>query len=185
MGVQLFRGRLHKCNDLAAPNFRECLGVAYGGHPSLDCDFMDPKHPNGTVCENPVGLFLRQKILTPRVWETPAENFENLASAAVSILRLLAMDNMTPIFHSVMDIPRNTDSVCPDGSDGGHGCANDADAYTVTNQPRPNNGAANVLFPIVFIFIANAFLSQLVIGVLVDNIRRQVGPFPTEKDLSR
>jgi len=120
---------------------------------------------------------LRQKILTPRVWETPAENFENLASAAVSILRLLAMDNMTPIFHSVMDIPRNTDSVCPDGSDGGHGCANDADPYTVTNQPRPNNGAANVLFPIVFIFIANAFLSQLVIGVLVDNIRRQVGPF--------
>ena len=34
---------------------------------------------------------------------------------------------------------------------------------------------ANILFPIVFVVIANVFVSQLVIGVLIDNIRRQTG----------
>jgi hypothetical protein len=32
----------------------------------------------------------------------------------------------------------------------------------------------NVIFPITYVFLANIFISQMVIGVLIDNIRRQV-----------
>ena len=108
IGVSLFRGRFHSCNDLHASHFTECIGNAYGGLPSLECDFMDPLHPNGTVCENPVGLFLEQQILVPRVWDKPHENFENMAGGVMFLFRLLNSDNLRPLFHSLMDVPETT-----------------------------------------------------------------------------
>eukprot|EP00282_Hemiselmis_andersenii_P037258 CAMPEP_0169431024 /NCGR_PEP_ID=MMETSP1042-20121227/2715_1 /TAXON_ID=464988 /ORGANISM="Hemiselmis andersenii, Strain CCMP1180" /LENGTH=584 /DNA_ID=CAMNT_0009541385 /DNA_START=125 /DNA_END=1876 /DNA_ORIENTATION=- len=147
MGVQLFRGRLHSCNDPAVANFKTCIGNNFGGHPRTQCDFMDPEFPNGTMCESKIGKFLQQEVLVPRVWEPPLENFENLGAASICILRLLAMDNLQPIFHSVMDTPRNTRLICPDGSMGNYGCDGFVEPWVVTNQPRPNNRPENVLFP--------------------------------------
>jgi hypothetical protein len=163
------------CNDDSVGHFIDCIGTNYGGLPEIPCNFMDPRYPNGTKCAQDIGRMLGQPVLIPRVWSAPDENFENLASATLTILRLMAQDNMRPIFHALTDIPRSSDLVCPDGTDGAYGCAPGQSAFVVAQQPTPNNAPENALFPIVFIFIANAFLSQLVIGVLVDSIRRQSG----------
>jgi len=176
IGLSLFQGRMNSCNDDAIANFEQCIGNNYGGLPKVPCNFMDPKHPNGTLCSNKVGSFLYQQILVPRVWSTNPENFENFGDACITLLRLVAADTLRPIFHSMMDIPRRTQIVCSDGSIGDNGCPNGEPPYIVSEQPSENPaGSANVLFAITYIFIANAFVSQLVIGVMIDNIRRQTG----------
>jgi len=164
-----------RCNDNSVSHFIECNGNIFGGVPDIPCNFMDPLHPNGTMCAQDVGVIYGQQILVPRVWDPPNENFENLAAATMTIVRLMAQESMRPIFHSLTDIPAITELVCPDGSDGTYGCPPGQTAFVVAHQPIPNRAPENALFPIFFIFIANAFLSQLVIGVLVDSIRRQSG----------
>ena len=175
IGVSLFRGRFHSCNDLHASHFTECIGNAYGGLPSLECDFMDPLHPNGTVCENPVGLFLEQQILVPRVWDKPHENFENMAGGVMFLFRLLNSDNLRPLFHSLMDVPETTQLLCSGGGQGDAGCPPGESQYVVSSQPQEGSKPENILFALVYMFLANAFVSQLVIGVLIDNIRQQTG----------
>ncbi len=39
MGVQLFRGRMHLCNDEAVGFSRDCVGVNYGGLPDAPCSY--------------------------------------------------------------------------------------------------------------------------------------------------
>lgn len=175
IGISLFRGRFHSCNDLAAANFGECIGTSYGGMPSLPCDFMDPNFPNGTQCDNPIGIFLEQSILVPRVWDVPKENFENMLGATHYLFRLLCVDNLRPMFHSVMDVPPSTQLICSGGGSGAAGCPAGESQYVVSDQPQMNNKPENILFAIVYLFFANAFISQLVIGVLIDNIRQQTG----------
>jgi len=175
IGVSLFRGRFHSCNDAAASNFGECIGTSYGGLPSIPCDFMDPNFPNGTFCDNPIGFFLEQPILVPRVWSVPNENFENMAGGTMFLFRLLCADNLRAMFHSLMDVPQSTELICSGGKNGDAGCPRGEFQYVVADQPRMDNKAENILFAIVYIFFANAFISQLVIGVLIDNIRQQTG----------
>ncbi len=127
------------------------------------------------ICPQDIGFFLGQKVLVPRVWDVPPENFENFGSACITLLRLFATDNMRSIYHSIMDIPGTTDIICSDGSSAAVGCPNGATLYTVSSGPQINNMPQNILYGMTFIFIANAFISQLVIGVLIDNIRRQSG----------
>ena len=82
---------------------------------------------------------------------------------------------MRVIYHRLMDIPDHTDLICSDGSAVADGCPSGATIYVVSSGPQTNNMPQNILFGMSFIFIANAFISQLVIGVLIDNIRRQSG----------
>eukprot|EP00960_Hanusia_phi_P047852 758619-Hanusia_phi.AAC.2 len=176
IGLSLFQGRMNSCNDSAIPNFELCIGNNYGGLPKVHCNFMDPKRPNGQLCSNPIGTFLNQNILVPRVWSSATENFENFGNACITLMRLVAADTLRPLFHAMMDIPRSTQNVCSDGSNGDNGCPNGEPPYIVSDQPsEKTSGDANVLFALTYIFIANAFVSQLVIGVLIDNIRRQTG----------
>jgi len=175
IGVSLFRGRFHRCNDDAAAGFADCMGTSYGGLPSLPCDFMDPKYPNGTTCENNIGFFLDQPILVPRAWEVPPENFETIVGGCMFLFRILCVDNLRPLFHSLMDIPFKTEIICSDGSSGANGCPPGETQYVVSDQPKMDNKPENILFGIVYLFFANAFISQLVIGVLIDNIRQQKG----------
>ena len=127
------------------------------------------------MCPQDLGLFLGQEVLVPRVWDVPPENFENFGAACITLLRFFATDNMRSIYHSIMDIPGTTDTICSDGSSAAVGCPSGSTLYTVSSGPRINNMPQNILYGITFIFIANAFISQLVIGVLIDNIRRQSG----------
>ena len=177
MGVSLFRGRLHRCNDNSKGHFRDCIGTNFGGFPAVHCDFMDPLHPNGTLCEQEgIGSFIGQQILVPVSWDVPSENFENIGAASMTLLRFLAADNVRGVFNAVMDIPEQTEIVCSNsGLDGSKGCEPWETQYVVAAQPESNSMPENIMFPIVYIFIANAFISQLVIGVLIDNIRRQSG----------
>ena len=127
------------------------------------------------MCPQDLGFFLGQSILIPRVWSVPTENFENFGSACITLLRLFATDNMFSIYQSIMDIPSTTDNICSDGSSADNGCPPGTTVYTVSLGPQENNMPQNILYGMTFIFIANAFISQLVIGVLIDNIRRQSG----------
>ncbi len=127
------------------------------------------------ICPQDLGLFLGQEVLVPRVWDVPSENFENFGAACITLLRFFATDNMRSIYHSIMDIPGTTDTICSDGSSAAVGCPSGTTLYTVSSGPQINNMPQNILYGMTFIFIANAFISQLVIGVLIDNIRRQSG----------
>jgi len=175
MGITLFRGRLHSCNDISVGHFSQCIGNNYGGIPDVFCDFMDPNHPEGTTCPQDIGRFIEQQILVPRVWAPASSNFENIAEASMTLLRVLNADDLRSIFHSLMDIPKKTELICSGGHHGHDGCPAGESQYVVSDQPRPNSAPENILFPIVFIFVGSAFVSQLVIGVLVDSIRRQKG----------
>ena len=130
---------------------------------------------NDPKCTQDLGFFLGQSVLVPRVWDVPPENFENFGAACITLLRLFATDNMRNIYHSLMDIPGTTDNICSDGSSAAIGCPSGTTIYTISFGPQQNNMPQNILFGMTFIFIANAFISQLVIGVLIDNIRRQSG----------
>jgi len=175
IGVALFRGRLHRCNDGAAAGFANCVGTSYGGMPSLPCDFMDPNFPNGTTCFNDIGFFLAQPILVPRAWEVPPENFETLAGGFLFLFRILCADNLRPMFHGLMDVPSKTELFCSDGSEGSQGCPPGEKQYIVSDGPKTDNKPENILFGMVYLFFANAFISQLVIGVLINQIRQQTG----------
>jgi len=229
LGVQLFKGRLHYCNDVGAGGFPDCIGNVYGGFPYIPCHYSSSQtclsssqSPNTTVgsknfsdlvagnttpgsdrslyennvtwdysgnfsaengtdtngvqlCPQDLGLFLGQEVLVPRVWDVPSENFENFGAACITLLRFFATDNMRSIYHSIMDIPGTTDTICSDGTSAAFGCPSGSTLYTVSSGPQINNMPQNILYGMTFIFIANAFISQLVIGVLIDNIRRQSG----------
>jgi hypothetical protein len=127
----------------------------------------EPEAPGGpSLCTQSVGVFLRQSILVPRVWAPKSENFDNLYQAAVLLMRLFATDNMYPIFQSVMDAAPITSVVCSaDGSPADNGCPPGSSVYVVANNPSEKGMPQNVILPILFIFIGNAFISQLVIGV--------------------
>ena len=75
-----------------------------------------------------------------------------------------------------MDIPAVTDYLCPGSNeDATNGCADGGIPFTKSRQPRLDAMPENIIFPLTYVFIANIFISQLVIGVLIDNIRRQSG----------
>ena len=72
-----------------------------------------------------------------------------------------------------------TDYLCPGSNeDATNGCADGGIAFTKSRQPRLDAMPENIIFPLTYVFIANIFISQLVIGVLIDNIRRQSGSVP-------
>lgn len=171
MGVNLFRGRFNFCNDESIlKGYEECIGTNFGGRPDVPCAV------NPYICEQNIGTFLGQEILVPRVWSVRRDNFDNLYAAALTLLRLSSQDNLRPIFHAVMDIPPNFQYLCPGSHmDATNGCPDGSRGFFNAAQPRLNEMAENVVFPITYVFIANIFISQLVIGVLIDNIRRQTG----------
>ena len=216
MGVNLFRGRFHFCNDESMlQGYEHCVGTNFGGRPDIPCVVSAPRPPsdlgdmsavnctdgiwnnttsNSTVncmnmttdpgystwapdmCKQDIGQFLGQEILVPRVWRVKRENFDNLYNALLLLLRLSSQDNFRPIFHSVMDIPKTNEYLCPgSNADATNGCPNAKTPFNKARQPVVNAVPENILFPITYIFLANVFVSQLVIGVLIDNIRRQAG----------
>ena len=220
MGVNLFRGRFHFCNDESMlQGYEHCVGTNFGGRPDIPCvvsappsrppsDLGDMSAVNCTggigfnttsnstfdcinttmtkdpgystwapdMCEQDIGKFLGQEILVPRVWRVKRENFDNLYNALLLLLRLSSQDNFRPIFHSVMDIPKTNEYLCPGSNDDAtNGCPNAKTPFNKARQPVVNAVPENILFPITYIFLANVFVSQLVIGVLIDNIRRQAG----------
>jgi len=171
MGVNLFRGRFYFCNDLSVfEGFEYCVGTNFGGLPDIACTVGDE------MCKQTLGSFLGQAILVPRVWNVKQENFDTLYKASLTLLRLSSQDNLRPIFHSVMDVPPSFEYLCVgSANDATNGCPDGASTFTKARQPRMDEMPANIIFPLTYVFIANIFISQLVIGVLIDNIRRQTG----------
>ena len=171
MGVNLFRGRFHFCNDESVlEGYEKCTGTNFGGRPDIPC-VIGP-----SMCEQGIGKFLGQEILVPRVWSVKRDNFDNLYAASLTLLRLSSQDNLRPIFHSVMDIPASFEYLCPGSNiDATNGCPDGGIPFFKARQPVINEKPENIVFPITYVFVANIFISQLVIGVLIDNIRRQTG----------
>ena len=171
IGVNLFRGRFFYCNDASIlAGYEECVGTNFGGLPDVPCVVGEE------LCPQTIGTFLEQPVLVPRVWSAKPENFENLYSASITLLRLLSQDNLRPIFHSTMDIPTSYEYLCPGtNEDATNGCPEGGVPFTKSLQPVLDEMPQNIIFPITYVFLANIFISQMVIGVLIDNIRRQTG----------
>ena len=93
-GVQLFGGKLAKCNDPSITNKSECVGV-----------FMRPVFVTKLRIES--AKLTNQdypKILVPRVWANPRNfNFDNIGNAMLALFEVLSLEGWLEVRDVIID----------------------------------------------------------------------------------
>eukprot|EP01018_Ginkgo_biloba_P020303 Gb_09885 [translate_table: standard] len=124
VGIQLFRGMLKYCNDGAVTNRVGCVGTYI----------------------NDSG------ILSPRIWQSPKFNFDNMGNAVLSLYVVSTFDNwVTNQLYPVMDIRHKHE------------------------HPSLNSHPLYSLYFIAFICVGGYFVMHMFIGVLVDQFGMMSG----------
>jgi len=117
IGVRTFGGAYYRCNDLSVDGYNDCIGV-----------FEDPV----------------SHLLTPRVWDKPNYNFDNIGKGFLTLFEVSSLDEWLNVLYPAMDM--RGDKL----------------------QPRADESWSNSIFFVLFICIGSFFIVRTFIGVFID-----------------
>ena len=122
LGVSLFSGRFYACNDKSVVGKSTCVGV-----------------------------FLQNGIVTPRVWQNPPYNFDNIFNAIRTLFEVVALRGWLGPLHSAID------------------------AVGIDQQPIYNNSPGAAIYFVFYIFIGANFFLKIFVGIIVGTFRKFSG----------
>ena len=98
LGVQLFAGKLHFCNDSSVPDKASCTGTLhFSGQVRPGSEFR-PSCPQGYHVQGAAGTYIDAAgVQMTRKWLNTKYNFDNLGQALMSLLITLTLDGYLEI----------------------------------------------------------------------------------------
>eukprot|EP01062_Namystynia_karyoxenos_P060251 TRINITY_DN5178_c0_g1_i1.p1 TRINITY_DN5178_c0_g1~~TRINITY_DN5178_c0_g1_i1.p1 ORF type:complete len:2069 (+),score=485.17 TRINITY_DN5178_c0_g1_i1:69-6209(+) len=114
---------------------------------SAKMDYCTDSPQNRAGC---VGNFVNGKgVLTPRKWQTPDLNFDDLPSATFTLVQVASLNSWSATMYRAMDITQENEA------------------------PKRNASAMSALFFVAFVLVGTFFIINLFIGVIIVSIQRE------------
>ena len=144
LGVQLFSGSLHYCNDDSIFLKKDCVGT-YTVEEYVAMSQEVTKVINGRNVTGNITYYDLANVTTDREWENADFNFDNTYLAFINLLHIVTLDNWGETMWAVID------STGPD------------------KGPIDNNRPYWGLYFIVFITVGCFFLLNMFVGVIISS----------------
>ena len=148
LGMQLFMGSFARCDDEDVDERSKCVDGWVNGTVSMAWDSVaqECNHPSlvGLTRETCVGEF-NQTEYRERSWSSDDMNFDNIFNAMQTLFEMSTTEGWTAVMYN------GVDSTSPD------------------TAPERDNNPPMAFFFIAFEIVANFFILNLFIGIILDN----------------
>ena len=151
LGVQLFAGQLHSCNDETIIFDANCTGqfeVNYTYEMANYSTYIEAATGFNRSSVIPTGRFITETLNITRQWIAPDFNFDNTYNSFVTLFVVATLDDWSDVMYAVIDIT------------GTH------------TAPQRDSQLYMGLFFVVFIIVGSFFLLNMFVGVIIFNFNQ-------------